>query len=331
MGGSRVAPAGLLEQALRPATGVPAPRRPPAGGRVSGGSSRASTAVCWQAPKAASRAVRAPSSTLVPDDGVAVIVLANAYPGALPSAARSRGRSSTSSRWACRGGLAGGEQEVLEQAALGGRAADAGWDCARPDVAAAGSARCSSGRAPGAGSRAPDVPGRLRADRYYGRITVRPGRRRRTRRSSSAAATACATCRGAGTCGATPRRGRRPCSTCADGHARSVTLTRSRSTAAAGRSSGSTDARSPAAPPRQRVYRPGATCCIMRLMDRMPNTRPAMPAPMSSSQALNPVAAIRVVISTAPSTGVRHHPGRDCSPSSARAPVTSSLTSRMPP
>ena len=101
VGGSRVAPAGLLEQALHPATAAGSTATGPMavapgwmlssfGGRLlasaEGGVANGSTAVV----------------TLVPDDGVAVIVLANAYPEgtALGSACAHARRSHRSS--ACR-------------------------------------------------------------------------------------------------------------------------------------------------------------------------------------------------------------------------------------
>ena len=61
LGGARVAPAGLLAQTLRPTTAAAVHAGRPRGGRASAGCSRASTAACSRAPKAASRAARAPS------------------------------------------------------------------------------------------------------------------------------------------------------------------------------------------------------------------------------------------------------------------------------
>jgi CubicO group peptidase (beta-lactamase class C family) len=161
VGGVRVAPAGLLAQTLRPATAAPAtPSGPVAAapgwmlssfdGRLlasaEGGLASGSSAVL----------------TLVPDDGVAVIVLANAYP---EGAALGRALART----------------LVDLEVLGAPQDD--W-LAREQAAMA--AQESAAAAPGlalppqppAAAAAPglqDAYVGVYENRYYGRVTVRPG------------------------------------------------------------------------------------------------------------------------------------------------------------
>ncbi len=69
---------------------------------------------------------------------------------------------------------------------------------------------------------------------------------------------------------------------------------------------------------------------LIVVLSIMPKAIPAMAAPISSSHAEAPVAPTMKVISLTPPSLPGHQPGRACSPSSARASVTSSFTSRMP-
>ena len=161
VGGSRVAPAGLLEQALHPATAAGSTATGPMavapgwmlssfGGRLlasaEGGVANGSTAVV----------------TLVPDDGVAVIVLANAYPeGTALGRALARTLVDLIVLGVPREDRLGTEQAALaaEEAAL-----DARGLALPPQGPAAASEPLSRGAYEG-----------VYENRYYGRITVRPG------------------------------------------------------------------------------------------------------------------------------------------------------------
>jgi hypothetical protein len=159
--GARVAPAGLLAQTLRPATAVAdTPSGPEAaapgwmlstfGGRLlasaEGGLASGSSATV----------------TLLPDDGVAVIVLANAYPeGAALGGAIARTLTDLA--------VLGVPQEdwlAREQATLAAE---------RAAVPAAGLALPPQAPAAAPAPRARDVYAGVYANRYYGRVTVRPG------------------------------------------------------------------------------------------------------------------------------------------------------------
>ncbi len=163
LGGARVAPAGLLAQTLRPATGIDAP---PGGPRAAG--------LGWQLQSMDGRLVASAEGglasgssavvALLPHDGVAVVVLANAYPGGL---ALGRALTRTLVDFVALGApqddWLAAEQAVLEQAALERRRASprrpAGTG-ARPPVTAPPRAACSSRR-----GRRPGPPRRARAGR----------------------------------------------------------------------------------------------------------------------------------------------------------------------
>ena len=134
LGGARVAPAGLLAQTLRPATGIDAP---PGGPRAAG--------LGWQLSSMDGRLVASAEGglasgssavvALLPHDGVAVVVLANAYPGGL---ALGRALTRTLVDFVALGApqddWLAAEQAALEQAAAARRrsgAAEAGLGLAR--------------------------------------------------------------------------------------------------------------------------------------------------------------------------------------------------------
>ena len=189
LGGARVAPVGLLAQTLRPATGIDAP---PGGPRAAG--------LGWQLSSIDGRLVASAEGglasgssavvALLPHDGVAVVVLANAYPGGL---ALGRALTRTLIDFVALGApqddWLAAEQAVLEQAALeqaaqaASAAADAGWDWR----AAAGDGAAARPPAPagaaGRGRRAALAPGvhrRLRAE-VLRASHGEPGLRRRAR------------------------------------------------------------------------------------------------------------------------------------------------------
>ena len=227
-------------------------------------------------------------------------------------------------------------------------------DARRPRRARRAAGRLAGARADGAAPRStaagaaaglalpPRVSGRraraARAGRLRGCVreqVLRPGDRAAGSRATGSrsgwgAARRCATCPGAPTSGGTRRRGRPPSSTCAAAAPGRSSSRCCRSTGAAAPSSGSTDAAPPSWPPGPSgglllLLRP-----LMMVFSIMPKAMPAMAAPISSSQADAPVAATMVVMSSPPHPRPRHQPGRAWSPSSARALVTSSFTSRMP-
>ncbi len=169
VGGVRVAPAGLLAQTLRPATAVAAAPSAPLAPQPSGLATAAPGWMLWtfggRLLASAEGGVAGGSSaavTLLPDDGVAVIVLANAYPEGV-ALGRAVARTLVDLV------VLGAPQEdwlAREQAALAA-------ECAATPAAGL----VLSPRAPAA---AP-APRRRAAyagvyeNRYYGRVTVRPG------------------------------------------------------------------------------------------------------------------------------------------------------------
>ena len=180
LGGARVAPAGLLAQTLRPATGIDAP---PGGPRAAG--------LGWQLSSVEGRLVASAEGgltsgssavvALLPHDGVAVVVLANAYPGGL---ALGRALTRTLVDFVALGApqddWLAAEQEVLEQAALEARSAvaDAGWDwrAAADDAAAARGLQLPPGTPVGAVAPRPRrTYAGVYEQRYYGRVTVSRG------------------------------------------------------------------------------------------------------------------------------------------------------------
>jgi CubicO group peptidase (beta-lactamase class C family) len=160
VGGTRVAPAGSFAQTLRPATAAAStPAGPEAAGlgwtlssfdgrllaSAEGGLASGSSAVV----------------TLVPDDGVAIIVLANAYP---EGAALGRALART----------------LVDLAVLGAPQDD--WLAREQTAAAAEQTGAASGLAlpPESPAAAPaprprDAYAGVYENRYYGRVTVRPG------------------------------------------------------------------------------------------------------------------------------------------------------------
>jgi len=180
LGGARVAPAGLLAQTLRPAAGIDAP---PGGPRAAGLGWRLSS-MDGRLLASAEGGLASGSSAVVallPHDGVAVVVLANAYPGGL---ALGRALTRTLVDFAALGAPQDdwlpAEQAALEQAVIeaGSAAPEAVWDwrVAAGDGAAARGLQLSPGTPEGA---APPLSRRVYAgvyeDRYYGRVTVSRG------------------------------------------------------------------------------------------------------------------------------------------------------------
>ena len=180
LGGARVAPAGLLAQTLRPATGIDAP---PGGPRAAG--------LGWQLSSMDGRLVASAEGglasgssavvALLPHDGVAVVVLANAYPGGL---ALGRALTRTLVDFAALGApqddWLAAEQAALEQAALEAAsvAAEAGrdWRAAADDGAAARGLQLPPGTPAGAAApRSRRAYAGVYEQRYYGRVTVSRG------------------------------------------------------------------------------------------------------------------------------------------------------------
>ena len=304
--GARVAPAGLLAQTLRPATAVAdTPSGPEAaapGWMLSTFDGRLLASAEGGLASGSSATV-----TLLPDDGVAVIVLANAYPeGAALGGAVARTLTDLA--------VLGAPQEdwlAREQATLAAE---------RAAVPAAGLVLPPQAPAAAPAPRARDVYAGVYENRYYGRVTVRPdagdGLVVRLGRGRDPALRALERRHLAGHGvgdGRRLRRARRP---------------------GPGRHAHAAHVRRPPRRVRPRRLTPRLYFFFRRplrtLFMIMPKAIPAMAAPMSSSHALAPVAATRVVISSLPHASVRHQPGRAWSPSRARALVTSSLTSRMP-
>jgi CubicO group peptidase (beta-lactamase class C family) len=184
LGGVRVAPAGSLAQALRPATGIDAP---PEGPRAAG--------LGWLLHSVDGRLVASAEGglasgssavvALLPHDGVAVVVLANAYPQGL-----ALGRALTKTlvdlvaEGAPRQDWLAVEEAVLAEGGVGPVSAD--WGATGDEVAsvdggsAAGGGVAAHGLelspAPPAGARAPRARSTYAGvyeDRYYGTVTVR--------------------------------------------------------------------------------------------------------------------------------------------------------------
>jgi CubicO group peptidase (beta-lactamase class C family) len=159
--GVRVAPVGLLAQTLRPATAVAdTPSGPEAaapGWMLSTFDGRLLASAEGGLASGSSATV-----TLLPDDGVAVIVLANAYPeGAALGGAIARTLTDLA--------VLGAPQEdwlAREQATLATE---------RAAVPAAGLALPPQAPAAAPAPRARDVYAGVYENRYYGRVTVRPG------------------------------------------------------------------------------------------------------------------------------------------------------------
>ena len=176
LAGTRVAPAGLLEQTLRPATGIDAP---PSGPRAEG-LGWLLHAVDGRLVASAEGGLASGSSSvisLLPHDGVAVVVLANAYPQGLVL-----GRALT--RTLVDFAVFGAPQEdwlAAEQAVLAESEAapEAGGEWRAPQGDASAAARgvqLSSVPPPGAAApRARSVYTGVYEDGYYGRVTVDRG------------------------------------------------------------------------------------------------------------------------------------------------------------
>ena len=162
VGGIRVAPAGVLSQAFRPATAAATPAGPQAaaaGWMLSSFDGRLLASAEGGLASGSSAVV-----TLLPDDGVAVIVLANAYP---EGAALGRALART----------------LVDLAVLGAPQDD--WLAREQTVLSA--EETAAGPAPGLPlppqsppaarpSRARDAYEGVYENRYYGRVTVRRGR-----------------------------------------------------------------------------------------------------------------------------------------------------------
>ena len=160
VGGARVAPAGLLAQTLRPATAVAAtPSGPEAaapGWMLSAFDGRLLASAEGGLASGSSATV-----TLLPDDGVAVVVLANAYP---EGAALGRAVARTLVDLA----VLGAPREdwlAREQATLAAE---------RAAVLATGLVLPPQAPAAAPAPRARDAYAGVYENRYYGRVTVRP-------------------------------------------------------------------------------------------------------------------------------------------------------------
>ena len=180
LGGARVAPAGLLAQTLAPTTAVAAgPSGPEAAGlgwMVWSFDDRLIASAEGGLASGASAVV-----SLAPDDGVAVIVLANAYPQGV---ALGRALTKTLIDLAARG-AAQDDWLVYEQAQVAGEgttgleargaSGDAGGRAAADGESARGLVLPPEAPAGAAAPRPRSVYAGVYADRYYGRVTVRPG------------------------------------------------------------------------------------------------------------------------------------------------------------
>jgi CubicO group peptidase (beta-lactamase class C family) len=174
VGGARVAPAGALEQVLRPATAMDAggsgPRAAGLGWVLSSFDGRLVASVEGGLSSGSSAVI-----SLVPDDGIAVIVLANAYPeGAALGRALTKTLIDLTALGAAQDDWLSVEQAAAQASAAAGEGAGAG-------AAAAG---VSGARGLGLPAQAPagaPAPRQRRAyvgayeNRYYGRVTVRQG------------------------------------------------------------------------------------------------------------------------------------------------------------
>ena len=160
VGGARVAPAGLLAQTLRPATAAAStPAGPEAaapGWMLSSFDGRLLASAEGGLASGSSAVV-----TLLPDDGVAVIVLANAYP---EGAALGRALARTLVDLAV---LGAPQDDWLAREQTAPAAEQAG--------AAAGLALPPESPAAAPAPRARDAYAGVYENRYYGRVTVRPG------------------------------------------------------------------------------------------------------------------------------------------------------------
>ena len=211
VGGVRVAPAALLGQTLLPTTAVgtgrPGPQAAGLGWMLSSFDGRLVASAEGGLASGSSAVVG-----LVPDDGVAVIVLANAYP---EGAALGRALTKTLVDLAVFG-AAQDDWLAREQAPVpagpeeGGGEGRRGGRPRRPRPRAAGGAAGRRARAAGAARRTPA------STKTGTTVASRSAPARATAwRCASAAARRCATCGGAPTSGGTPPRGRPPSSTCA--------------------------------------------------------------------------------------------------------------------
>ncbi len=214
VGGVRVAPAALLGQTLMPTTAVgtgqPGPQAAGLGWMLSSFDGRLVASAEGGLASGSSAVVG-----LVPDDGVAVIVLANAYP---EGAALGRALTKTLVDLAVFG-AAQDDWLTREQAAVAAAPARPGAGGEGDGVARRRRRRAAS---PCRRSRRPARPrrgsgARTPASTKAGTTAAsRSARGRATAwRCVSAAVRRCATCRGAPTSGGTPSRGRPPSSTCA--------------------------------------------------------------------------------------------------------------------
>ncbi len=184
LGGARVAPAGLLAQTLRPATGIDAP---PGGPRAAG--------LGWRLQSMDDRLVASAEGglasgssavvALLPHDGVAVVVLANAYPGGLAlGRALTRALVDFVALGAPQDDWLAVEQAALEQAVReAGSAAEAGAADTGPDgrtaaddgVAARGLQLPPGTPAEAAAPRSRRAYAGVYEQEYYGRVTVGRG------------------------------------------------------------------------------------------------------------------------------------------------------------
>jgi len=181
LGGARVAPAGLLAQTLAPTTAVAA-----------GASGPEAAGLGWMVWSFEDRLVASAEGGLasgtgavvglVPDDGVAVIVLANAYPqGVALGRALTKTLIDLAARGAAQGDWLAHEQAQAAATAQGttglearGAPGDAGGLAAVDAERVRGLVLPPEAPA-GAAARARRVYAGVYADRYYGRVTVRPG------------------------------------------------------------------------------------------------------------------------------------------------------------
>ena len=182
LAGARVAPAGLLAQTLKPTTAVAA-----------GVSGPEAAGLGWMVWSFDDRLVASAEGglasgtgavvSLVPDDGVAVIVLANAYPqGVALGRALTKTLIDVAVRGAAQDDWLAHEQTQTAASAEGttglearGAPGDAGALAAADGESVRGLALPPEAPAGAAAPRPRSVYAGVYADRYYGRVTVRPG------------------------------------------------------------------------------------------------------------------------------------------------------------
>ena len=173
VGGARVAPAGVLGQALKPATAMDAG----ASGPKAAGLGWVLSSFDGRLVASAEGGLAGGSSAvigLVPDDGVAVIVLANAYPeGAALGRALTKTLVDLAALGAARDDWLAVEQAAVAAGSAAGRRGEAGME-----EGVAGAHGLALPAEPPFGAPAPRerrAYAGVYENRYYGRVTIRPG------------------------------------------------------------------------------------------------------------------------------------------------------------